>query len=72
MSITNAVRELSQKYGRGYCLSPQHRAGYIILQKFECMFWHVIEVAQENKWYHWISEAKLHLLDTFFIVFDHI
>ena len=36
------------------------------------MFWHVLKVAQENKWYHWISELKLHLIDTFFIAFGHI
>ena len=47
--------------------------GYIIpTTKFKCMFWHVLNVAQENKWYHWISELKLHLTDAFFVAFSHI
>ena len=41
---------------------------YIILQKFKCMFWHVLKVAQENKWYHWTSVLKLHLTDTFLLL----
>ena len=43
-------------------------ACYITLQKYKCMFWHVLKVAQENKWYHWISELKLHLIDTFLLL----
>ena len=42
--------------------------GYIILQKFKSMFWHVLKVAQEHKWCHWISELKLHLVDTFLLL----
>ena len=36
------------------------------------MFWHVLKVAQDNKWHLWISELKLHLIDTLFITFGHI
>ena len=32
------------------------------------MFWHVLNVAQENKWYHCISELKLHLIDTLLLL----
>ena len=46
--------------------------GYMILHKFKCMFWHVLNIAQENKWCHWISELKLHLIDTSFIAFGNI
>ena len=27
----------------------------------------ILDIAQENKWHHRISELKLHLLDTFFV-----
>ena len=39
--------------------------------KLKCMFWHVLTVAQESKWYHWNSELKLHLMDTIFNAFGH-
>ena len=43
-------------------------AGYIILHTFNCMFWHDLKVAQENKWCHWISELKLHLINTLLLL----
>ena len=36
------------------------------------MLRHVLKVAQENKWYHWISELKLHLIEPFYCFWSHL
>ena len=54
------------------CVEEEWDVTLYLLQKFKCMFWHVLKVAQENKWYHWISELKLHLINIFFIAFGFL